>query len=106
MDPFAECDITIIVAGLSWGKYHDQLRIDIDEMDTIMIDVEINSTVAPLTTPTSFIRLGGVGQDDKVTKKVPISNLAPHPVYISFFILDAFEKSVLEEYDELPLLGD
>ena len=73
-------------------------------MDTIMIDVEINSTVAPLTTPTSFIRLGGVGQDDKVTKKVPISNLAPHPVYINFFILDAFEKSLLEESDELPLL--
>ena len=73
-------------------------------MDTIMIDVEINSTVAPLTTPTSFIRLGGVGQDDKVTKKVPISNLAPHPVHINFFILDAFEKSLLEEYDELPLL--
>jgi len=107
LDAFAMQDITIIVAGLSWGKFKDKLTIEIDEMDSIVIDVAINSSVAPLTTPTSFIRLGSVGATDKVSKKVPITNLAPHPVQINFFVLDAFEKALLDEYGELPLpLGD
>ena len=92
---------------MSWGRYRDTLRIEIDEMDAIEIEIELNSTIAPLTTPTSFIRLGGVGSSDgKVQKRVPITNLAPHPVSIQFFLLDSFEESMFAEYGELPLALD
>ena len=103
LEPFAEQEITIIVSGLSWGSYRDQLIIDIDEMDSISIHVEIDSSVAPLTTPTQFVRLGSVGAEHQVVKKVPISNLAPHPLQINLYLLDAFEKELLAEYGELPL---
>ena len=103
LEPFAEQEITIIVSGLSWGTYKDQLIIEIDEMDTISINVEVDSSVAPLTTPTQFVRLGSVGAEHQVVKKVPISNLAPHPLQINLYLLDTFEKSLLAEYGELPL---
>ena len=94
---------SVIVSALSWGEYTDALIICIDEMDVIELKVNISTKVAPVIYPTSFVRFGGVPAAESAVKKIPITNLAPHPITINFFLLDNVSENDINK--ELLLIA-
>ena len=101
--PFESREVGIITTGATWGRYKDNLVISIGDLEPIRMPVDICIDSPPISVPSRHLRFGTISiGSNNVQRKMPLTNLAAHPVSINFYIVTNHDFYIFQKSGHLP----